>query len=1239
MFDRTRGVREMRDYIVELLNKRLEADSIWDDQSLEAVRAWFVASDGRSPVVLVGSGFSRNARFSDGRLADSLPTWKGLTRHMTSRLFPGFWEQGGTVPETDPLRLAQLYVEQFGKCCFTNDLLQLVEDDALQAGPAHQALYAYPVEAVITTNQLDTLLDKNGGWWTSVVTDSDLSRHDPGRPAKQLIYLHGHRSQPDTWVFTQNEYEDIFTHKPIIITRVRQLLAQFPVLIVGYSLSDPDFHSIYRRVSIDMRKGQPRGLAILTEEPHRAMRKHWEDLGLMLAVIRIDGTGSGEVGERLRRFFAVSPARVAPLGSYSDLLETMSCRQAFSSRLHFFDEYIQDPLRHKNVEAGGPPLDYELWRAVGEFEFTESELSEIRNWFPPQLLKALEHAPLQGGVKFVGPVDVSGTSFFALPSNRFFPTSDLARLVDQLLGMKRCAKSDVAEWLWRGMQLERFQSDAGNRLGSGLANLVSWLWGQVAGSGASWDSAPCPYSSASVGDVLDTCLEMAERDGDAAAVEAIKADIAKLGSRAGGEGQPSRPEMRRSDPHSRGEVQISLRRAFDLALNGEASAALKEYLVAMELAQKAGDVFRRWLAIRGCIWAHTVEKRPVDDVTDSWFKSIRQALGDIEASPIVSAWLRRSEQGDHAILAKRLDDLEERERKRLTGSERIVYDDVVFNYWRIFRELESKYAPPSLQRSYLQHLVCSGAYKPVDELNYRLTFDLDKTPAWAKSLVGSLVPDSIPGRKDRDRAIFQQIVSTPRHKSGWKPRLCLMPMTHEIAQADQFPGIPAFLNACREQIGTTAMTGRGLTHLFREYPEAWLTWARYSAGSVALPELREYSKRIDINIEREEFLSGMPSLPWNLWSIESPANLDVSIELLMEIWNNGSEKQTTLGKLNGLLWTSYYVLGAAQVNGGNPHLDRIKELAAICLEDPRTPQDAYRAAVAFLHRAEEKDSVSQLITTLSASLLKRMEAAKAQGVNGLELGCAVASDLLDDGVPASDLGSFLERLLGGIQGSLESIVSSSAQPNGDALHFCRFLGHSLAAGAQRTSTWGADTLFRLVRLRAGGAQLLARTLDPSLWGRKWEDVVDFIWTSTHGRAGALGKTGVVGMVDARPRGESTDFPAELRDIPSICCSMVADENQLVANHSAFCVAKRAGFLADGDHDLQSTLSSLRRISADPRTLVRMAAARHVPRLAAEAKSDEMRELAKRLGEQLGGDPYATIQTALRWSKLETKPME
>jgi hypothetical protein len=96
--------------------------------------------------------------------------------------------------------------------------------------------------AVATTNFLDTVLEKSRPERAQViVSDTDLG-HPIDAHMRHVVYLHGHRSDQDSWVAGRLEYEALPGRRPIIHAKARQLLAEYPALVVGASLTDPDIH-------------------------------------------------------------------------------------------------------------------------------------------------------------------------------------------------------------------------------------------------------------------------------------------------------------------------------------------------------------------------------------------------------------------------------------------------------------------------------------------------------------------------------------------------------------------------------------------------------------------------------------------------------------------------------------------------------------------------------------------------------------------------------------------------------------------------------------------------------------------------------------------------------------------------------------------------------------------------------------------------------------------------------------
>ncbi len=148
-------------------------------------------------------GYSRNARWKDsGERASNLATWGELHKRLCDDLQLD-------RSAFDAMTVADLYATRLGSGLLHNVLLALVPDENLVPADAHAALLSYDAEAIITTNHLDTLLDRDTSDWGKVVHDHDVAKFDPTRSNRRhVIYYHGHRHDFDSWVVRRTDYED-----------------------------------------------------------------------------------------------------------------------------------------------------------------------------------------------------------------------------------------------------------------------------------------------------------------------------------------------------------------------------------------------------------------------------------------------------------------------------------------------------------------------------------------------------------------------------------------------------------------------------------------------------------------------------------------------------------------------------------------------------------------------------------------------------------------------------------------------------------------------------------------------------------------------------------------------------------------------------------------------------------------------------------------------------------------------
>ncbi len=218
-----------------------------NEQHIDTVVEWARVARRRRPVVLVGAGMSCNAEPREGwrsrspELAEQprAQTWDWLATRWRGALEPS-----GEGKEADVLWLAELFQQRFSRQALIATLREAVPEEQLQYGAAHEALVAVPWEAAITTNY-DRLVEKalDGGQKTYRVAANDIDlTHVGDRPGGlTVLHAHGVLDRDDTLIVTLEDFRRFPSERPATLTKIRQLLLEHPLALVGFSGQDPNF--------------------------------------------------------------------------------------------------------------------------------------------------------------------------------------------------------------------------------------------------------------------------------------------------------------------------------------------------------------------------------------------------------------------------------------------------------------------------------------------------------------------------------------------------------------------------------------------------------------------------------------------------------------------------------------------------------------------------------------------------------------------------------------------------------------------------------------------------------------------------------------------------------------------------------------------------------------------------------------------------------------------------------------
>lgn len=185
---------------------------------------------------LIGAGLSRNAVVGSGAAP---PDWNGLAEGLRAEL---------ADPEdaTDAVEVISAYAHAHGRPALVERVAKAIRAGEAAPGEVHQALCRLPLSVLMTTN-FDNLLEDAFRSLDkpchAVIDEPQLALKNPF-PGPTLLKVHGDLSRPDRMILTEADFDTFLGSNPLLATVIASHFAQRSVVLIGYSLSDPDLRSI-----------------------------------------------------------------------------------------------------------------------------------------------------------------------------------------------------------------------------------------------------------------------------------------------------------------------------------------------------------------------------------------------------------------------------------------------------------------------------------------------------------------------------------------------------------------------------------------------------------------------------------------------------------------------------------------------------------------------------------------------------------------------------------------------------------------------------------------------------------------------------------------------------------------------------------------------------------------------------------------------------------------------------------
>jgi SIR2-like protein len=185
---------------------------------------------------VVGAGLSMNALVPNG---SGPPSWNGLADQLKAEL-------SDPDDTNDAVDIISSYGHEHGRAALVERVARAIRVADAQPAPVHDSLCRLPLDTLITTN-FDQLLEvafrSVSKTCHPVLDENQLAITNPF-PGPTLLKIHGDISRPERLVLTEEDFDTYLLRNPLMSTVVASLFAQRSIVLIGYSLSDPDLRQL-----------------------------------------------------------------------------------------------------------------------------------------------------------------------------------------------------------------------------------------------------------------------------------------------------------------------------------------------------------------------------------------------------------------------------------------------------------------------------------------------------------------------------------------------------------------------------------------------------------------------------------------------------------------------------------------------------------------------------------------------------------------------------------------------------------------------------------------------------------------------------------------------------------------------------------------------------------------------------------------------------------------------------------
>lgn len=188
-------------------------------------------------VPFVGAGFSKNAEIPKGL---SMPNWNELGELAANEITDYDYDK-------NPIDALSYYESLYSRTKLVEFLMDILHVGEIRPGETYIEFCKLFTGTICTTNY-DFLLEEAMSSLqrpvSTIVTEDRLTVNTPFE--NRILKLHGDFNHPEKMVITEHDYDMYLENNPVFATYVSNLFITNTMLLIGYSLDDDDFRSIWQ---------------------------------------------------------------------------------------------------------------------------------------------------------------------------------------------------------------------------------------------------------------------------------------------------------------------------------------------------------------------------------------------------------------------------------------------------------------------------------------------------------------------------------------------------------------------------------------------------------------------------------------------------------------------------------------------------------------------------------------------------------------------------------------------------------------------------------------------------------------------------------------------------------------------------------------------------------------------------------------------------------------------------------